>query len=62
MEYSYFKIFNEDGSVAGVGAVEKGSDYEVYLINEILELKYSLVKISKEEFDAYDEGDEIKNF
>ena len=56
MEYSYFKIFNEDGSVAGVGAVEKGSDYEVHLINEILELKYSLVKISKEEFDAYDEG------
>lgn len=60
--YNYFKIIDEDGEVVGVGAVEKGSDNEVELINDILQLNFNLEKITRKEYDDYDWGDEIKNF
>lgn len=62
IDYNYFKILDQDGEVCGVGAAEKGSDNEVFIINEIMNINYTLVKITKEEFEDYDEGDEIRNF
>jgi len=60
--FNYFKIIDEDGETYGVGASEVGSKNEVKLIEDLLELNFSLVKISKQEFEDYDEGDEIRNF
>ena len=60
--YNYFKIVDEDGDTYGVGAVEKGSKNEVYFIDEIFNLGFTPVKISQEEYESYDDGDEIRNF
>jgi hypothetical protein len=60
--YNYFKIVGEDGEVYGVGGVEKGSKNEVYFIDEIFNLGFTPVKISQEEYESYDDGDEIRNF
>jgi len=60
--YNYFKVSDENGETYGVGAAEVGSKNEIMLIEGLLELNYSLVKISKQEFEDYDEGDEIRNF
>lgn len=62
IDYNYFKILDQDGEVCGVGAAEKGSPNEVFIINEIMNFNYTLVKITKEEYDDYDDGIEIKNF
>ena len=60
--YNYFKIVDDDGEVYGVGAVEKGSKNEVFFIDEIFNLGFTPVKISQEEYESYEEGDEIRNF
>jgi hypothetical protein len=60
--YNYFKIVDEDGEVVGVGAVEVGSKNEGLLIDDIFNLGYKPVKITKQEFDEYDSGDEVRNF
>ena len=60
--YNYFKIVGEDGEVYGVGGVEKGSKNEVYFIDGIFNLGFTPVKISQEEYESYDDGDEIRNF
>lgn len=62
IDYNYFKIIDEAGEVYGVGAAEKGSDNEIGIVTTIMELNLQLVKITKEEYEDYDEGDEIKNF
>lgn len=59
--YNYFKMIDEDGEAIGYGAVEKGSDNEVHLVNHALELGIKLEKTTKEEFDEFD-GDVVKNF
>jgi len=59
--YNYFKIVDQDGEVIGVGAAEKGSDNEVKIIDEILNLGYYPVIISEQEFNDFD-GDELTNF
>lgn len=59
--YNYFKIVDQDGEVIGVGAAEKGSDNEVKIIDEILNLGYHPVIISEQEFNDFD-GDELTNF
>ena len=59
--YNYFKIVDEDGDVVGVGAVEVGSKNESLMIDDIFNLGYKPVKITKQEYDDFD-GDEIKNF
>lgn len=60
--YNYFKIIDKDGEVVGVGAVEVGSENEGLLIDGIFNLGYKPVKITKQEFEEYNEGDEIRNF
>jgi len=60
--YNYFKIVDEDGDIVGVGGVEKGSDNEVRLIDDILKLNFKLEKITEQEYNEYDEGVEIRNF
>lgn len=62
IDYNYFKIINKDGEVSGVGAAQKGSKNEFDLIEKIFELGLTPVVISKEEYDDFDEGDEIRNF
>jgi hypothetical protein len=59
--YNYFKIVDYDGDVVGVGAVEVGSKNESSMIDDIFNLGYKPVKITKQEFEEYD-GDEISNF
>ena len=59
--YNYFKIVDKDGEVVGVGAVESGSKNESLMIDDIFNLGYKPVKITKQEFEEYD-GDEIRNF
>ena len=59
--YNYFKIVDQDGEVIGVGAAEKGSDNEVRIIDEILNLGCHPVIISEQEFNDFD-GDELTNF
>ncbi len=60
--FNYFKIIDEDGDTVGVGATEKGSRNEVYFIEGIFELGLKPVKISEEEYNSYEDGDEIRNF
>jgi hypothetical protein len=60
--YNYFKIVNKNNDIIGVGAVEKGSRNEMMIIDEIFNMGYRPVVISKKEYDDYDEGDEITNF
>jgi hypothetical protein len=60
--YNYFRIIEMDGEVVGVGAVEVGTPNEVSLIEDIFNLGYKPVKITKQEYDDFDEGDVISNF
>jgi hypothetical protein len=60
--YNYFKIINKDGEVYGVGATEKGSDNEVKFIEGLFNLGCKVIKITKQEYEDYDEGDEMSNF
>jgi hypothetical protein len=53
--YNYFKIITSDGEMIGVGAAEKGSSNEVFVIEAIMEYGYTVVKIDKDEYDAYDD-------
>jgi hypothetical protein len=62
IDFNYFKIVNKDDEVLGVGAAQKGSRNEFDLIEKIFDLGLMPVVISKEEYDVYDEGDEIRNF
>lgn len=63
IKYNYFKIVDEDGEVAGVGAVEAGSANEIKLIEDIFNLGFTPVKITKQEYDDFEDyDDEIKNF
>lgn len=60
--FNYFKMIDSDGEVAGVGSVEKGSKNELMIIEKIFEMGLTPVVISKEEYDEFDDGDEIRNF
>jgi len=53
--YNYFKIIASDGEMIGVGAAERGSSNEVFVIEAIMEYGYTVVKIDKDEYDAYDD-------
>lgn len=59
--YNYFKIFDSKGNIVGVGATERGSANEVSMVEEIFDVGYKLIKITKDEYDNFD-GDEIINF
>jgi hypothetical protein len=59
-EYNYFKL-SEDGEVLGVGAAEKGTPNETFVIDECIRLGMKIEKITKEEYDGFD-GGVIKNF
>jgi hypothetical protein len=59
--YNYFKIVNQDGDTIGVCGVEKGSDNEVKIINEIFNLGCKPVIISEQEYTDFD-GNELTNF
>jgi hypothetical protein len=54
-------MVDDEGEAIGYGAVEKGSDNEIHLVNHALELGIKLEKATKEEFDEFD-GDVVKNF
>ena len=58
--YNYFKFY-ENEVVLGVGAAEKGSTNELFIIDECIRLGLKLESITKEEYEEFD-GDEIKNF
>jgi len=61
--YNYFKIVDEDGEVVGVGGVEVGSENEIKLIEDIFNSGYRPVKITKQEYDDFEDyDDEIRNF
>lgn len=60
--YNYFQILDKEGTVFGVGATEVGSKNEVTFIDGLHNLGCKLVKISKQEYEDYDAGDEISNF
>lgn len=60
--FNYFKMIDSDGKVVGVGSVEKGSKNELMIIEKIFEMGLTPVVISKEEYDEFDDGDEIRNF
>lgn len=62
IKYNYFKIIDKDGEVVGVGAAERGSKNETEIIDQIFNYGYTPVRISKKEYEDYDEGDEIRNF
>ncbi len=62
INFNYFKIIGKNGEVVGVCGAEVGSENELSIIEDVLELGYKPVKITKEEYENYDEGDEIGNF
>jgi len=59
MSTNYFKFLNEGGETIGVCKVEVGSQNEMSIINTLLDKGYVIVKITEQEYDDYDEGDEI---
>lgn len=59
INYNYFK-FSEGDEVLGVGAAEKGSENEAFIVGECIRMGLKLEKITKEEYDEFD-GEEIKN-
>ena len=56
---NYFKLVNKKGETLGVGGVEEGSENEMSIMNHLMDIGCTIVKISKEEYDTYDEGDEF---
>ena len=56
---NYFKILNKKGETLGVGGVEPGSENEINIMNSLMDSGCIIVKISEEEYNEYDEGDEI---
>ena len=60
--FNYFKIVDEDGDTVGVGATERGSRNEVHFIEGVFELGLKPVKISEDEYNEYEDGDEVRNF
>ena len=59
MDMNYFKFLNEGGETIGVCKVGVGSKNEMNIINTLLDKGYKIVKVTKQEYDDYDEGDEI---
>ncbi len=59
--YNYLKIVDSGGDVVGVGATELGSVNETKFIEDIFELGYHPVAITKQEYDDYD-GEETTNY
>ena len=59
MDMNYFKFLNEGGETIGVCKVGVGSKNEMNIINTLLDKGYKIVKIMEQEYDDYDEGDEI---
>lgn len=56
---NYFRILNKENETIGVGGVEPGSENEMNIINHLMDVGCTIIKISKEEYDEYNEGDEI---
>ena len=56
---NYFRLVNNEGKTVGVGGVEEGSENEISIMNHLMDIGCTIVKISKEEYDEYDEGDEF---
>ena len=56
---NYFKFMNKKGETIGVGGAEEGSENEMSIMNYLMDTGCVIVKISKEEYDEYNEGDEI---
>jgi hypothetical protein len=56
---NYFRLVNKEGKTVGVGGVEKGSENEISIMNHLMDIGCTIMKISKEEYDEYDEGDEF---
>ncbi len=59
MDMNYFKFLDEGGKTIGVCKVGVGSKNEMNIINTLLDKGYKIVKIMEQEYDDYDEGDEI---
>lgn len=60
--YNYFQIIDVNGEVCGVGGTEVGSKNEVMFVDGLLNLGCNLIKITKQEYEGYDVGDEMSNF
>jgi hypothetical protein len=59
MGTNYFKFTSKDGKTVGVCLVEVGCKNEMNIIDTILDKGYSIVKITEQEYNDFDEGDEI---
>jgi hypothetical protein len=59
MSTNYFKFNSKDGETIGVCSVEVGSKNEMSIINTLFDKGYVIVKITEQEYNDYDEGDEI---
>jgi hypothetical protein len=60
MVNNYFMVI-KDGDVFGVVSVTEGSENEQAIVNYFLDQdgKFVLIPITEEEYEQYDEGDEI---
>jgi hypothetical protein len=56
---NYFKFLDTEGNTVGVGGVGVGTENELSIMNYLMDSGYTIIKISKEEYDEYNEGDEI---
>jgi hypothetical protein len=56
---NYFKWFNKDGEVMGVGCTEPGCKNEISIMDYLMDEGYTIVKITEQEYNDYDEGDEV---
>jgi hypothetical protein len=56
---NYFKFLDTEGNTVGVGGVGEGTENELSIMNYLMDSGYTIIKISKEEYDEYNEGDEI---
>ena len=59
VEYNYASIFNQEEEQVGVIAMEIGSNNEKEIVNNLDKFNLTFKKISLEEYEAYDDGDEI---
>jgi hypothetical protein len=59
--YNYFKIIDNNGEVYGVGATEKGTNNEVMFIEGLFNLGCKVIKITKQEYEDFEDYDEISN-
>ena len=60
--YNYFKIIDNNGKVYGVGATERGTKNEVQFIDGLFNLGCKVIKITEQEYEDFEDYDEMSNF